>query len=369
MKQNKKIKVGIIGVGQIGKHHLENYKNISDAEVIAASDVNEEELKKVSSNYNIPNYFTDFRKMLEIDEISAVDVCVHNNLHAPLTVETLKAGKHVYCEKPMAGSYRDAKTMLESAKRCKRKLSIQMSTLFSRETRVAETMIREGQLGKIYHARSTGFRRRGRPYVDGYGTSFFVQKKYSGGGTLYDMGVYHIGNVLFLLDNPKVLTISGKTYQETEVDPERKRKGNYDVEELAVAFVRMEKGISVDIIEAWAVHMNGFEGSMIFGNKGGIRLQPFGFFRNAGDLELDSTVNLDGANWRWHSIRKNADCYDSPQQHWIGALQGRVPLLPIAEVALNTMLISEGIYLSERLGREVSAEEVEKNSKSTAVKA
>ena len=54
--------------------------------------------------------------------------------------------------------------------------------------------------------------------------------------------------------------------------------------------------------------------------------------------------------------------YDSSEHHWIAALQGRVELLPSAELALNTMLISEGIYLSERLGREVTADEVRESS-------
>jgi predicted dehydrogenase len=59
--------------------------------------------------------------------------------------------------------------------------------------------------------------------------------------------------------------------------------------------------------------------------------------------------------------------YDSPQQHWVAALQGRVELLPTAEIALNTMLISEGIYLSEKLGREVTPAEVREMSQSTAL--
>lgn len=73
-------------------------------------------------------------------------------------------------------------------------------------------------------------------------------------------------------------------------------------------------------------------------------------------------------DFRWHSLRKNADAYDSPQDHWIAALQGRVKLLPAAEIALNAMLISEGIFISSRLNREVTAEEVDKASKSSAVK-
>ena len=59
--------------------------------------------------------------------------------------------------------------------------------------------------------------------------------------------------------------------------------------------------------------------------------------------------------------------FDSPQHHWIAALQQRVPLIPTAEIALQTMLISEGIYLSDQLGQEVSVDEVEAASQSKSI--
>ena len=71
--------------------------------------------------------------------------------------------------------------------------------------------------------------------------------------------------------------------------------------------------------------------------------------------------------FRVHNVEGVGDEYDSAQHHWVAALQGRVDLLPTAELALNTMLISEGIYLSEQRGCEVSAEEVRESSTSTAV--
>lgn len=364
----KKVRIGIVGVGQIGKYHIANYKKIPDAEIVAIADVNKKELRSVSQTFAIPDIYTDFRKLLNRDDILAVDVCLHNNLHMPVTVSALEAGKNVYCEKPMAGSYCDAKVMMETARRTKKKLSIQLNTLFSNETKVAKILIDEGRLGKIYYARSTGFRRRGRPYVDGYGSPNFVQKKIAAGGALYDMGVYHIANMLYLLGNPRVQRISGKIYQMTDMDSVRKKQSGYDVEELGLGFVRFEEEITMDIIESWAIHLNQFEGSSIAGTKGGVRLAPFSFHTDEGDLEMDTTINMATANWRWHTVRENGDAYDSPQQHWVAVLQGRVKLLPTAEVALNTMLISEGIYLSDKLGREVTVEEVIKLSKSSAVK-
>jgi predicted dehydrogenase len=245
------VRLGIVGVGQIGKHHLQNYAKIPGVEMVALADIDVPEGKRVSEEYKIPNVYTDFRELLRRDDIQAVDVCLHNNLHMPVTVAALEAGKDVYCEKPMAGSYTDAKTMYDAAQALGRKLSIQLSTLYSNETRAAKQLIEDGHLGKVYHARSTGFRRRGRPYVDGYGTSSFVQKSISGGGAFYDMGVYHIAMMLYLLGSPAVQRISGKIYQETDYDMTRPDSHLYNVEELGMGFVKFADNITLDIIESW----------------------------------------------------------------------------------------------------------------------
>lgn len=366
------IRIGIIGVGQIGKHHLETYTALAAAgvnvQLVAAADVNATELANVAAKYKIGATHANFRDLLKRDDIDAVDVCLHNNFHAPMTIAALEAGKHVYCEKPMAGTYIDAKAMYDTARRVGKKLSIQLSTVFSKETKVARKLIEAGKLGKLYHARSTGFRRRGRPFVDGYGTDSFVKKSTAAGGALYDMGVYHISQVLFLLNTPTIERITGMTYQETEMDERRRKSSGFDVEELGVGFVRCAGGLTIDVIESWAIHLDGFEGSSIVGSAGGVRLNPFGYFANMTDVPINATFDLGGADWRWHQLNETEDAYDSPQAHWVAALQGRVPLLPTDQVALNTMLISEGIFLSTRLGREVTTAEVESMSKSTAIK-
>ncbi len=359
------IRVGIIGVGQIGKAHLNNYQKIPGIEVVAIAEMDRAEADRVGELYKIQNVYYSAQEMLKRDDILAVDVCLHNTLHRPATVAALHAGKHVYCEKPMAGAYIDALAMFEAARSTGKMLSIQLNTLFAKETKAAKAIIDEGLLGHIYHARSAGFRRRGRPYVDGYGTSRFVQKEIASGGALYDMGVYHIAAMLYLIGNPRLERVTGKVYQETDMDPERRAKSNYSVEELGVGFARFEGGMTLDLIESWAIHQESLGSSMIAGSKAGLRLEPFGFYRSIGDLDMNATADLSGFDWRLHSLRSNPDAYDSAQQHWAAALQGRVPLLPTAELALNTMLISEGIYLSDRLGREVTADEVCQFSVST----
>lgn len=366
---SKKIKIGFVGVGQIAQAHLRAYRDMKDnIEVVAAADINPAMLKNVAAEFEIKNTYKDYREMLKREDIQAVDVCLHNNLHMPVTVAALKAGKDVYCEKPMAGSYADAQAMLSTARKLRRKLSIQLATLFARETRAASLLIEEGRLGKIYHARSTGFRRQGRPFVDGYGSTTFVKKEIAAGGAFYDVGVYHIAQMLYLMGNPDIVRVSGKTYQETPMNEKRRKISGYNVEELGLGFVRFAGNVSMDIIESWAVFMDQFEGSSLYGNKGGIRMEPFGYFSTMGDMQVDTRINLENASFRWHNVHEIGDGYDSAQHHWIASLQGRVKLLPTAEIALNTMLISEGVYLSEKLGREVTAKEIQAASKSTAVK-
>jgi len=365
---DKTIRVGVIGCGQIGTKHLERYQKIPGAKVVAVCDIIRERADQASKRFGAPYAFKKFRELLAMDEIDAVDVCVHNNLHAPITITSLAAGKHVYCEKPIAGSYADGKAMVDAARRHKRKLSIQLGTLFRMETHAAKRLIDEGHLGRLYYAKSYGFRRRGRPFVDGYGRKEFVQRKMAQGGALFDMGVYHIANILYLLGNPEVKTVSGGTAQEIDMYEDRRKEGPYQVEELGFGFCRLGGGVRMFIEESWAIHQESAPGSVVCGSKGGVRLDPFGYFTTLCDMPMNATLDLKGTHARWHSCGDSRDAYDSPQQHWIAALQGRVELIDTAGVALNTMKISNGIYLSQKLGREVTGAEIARLSKSTAKK-
>jgi len=361
------VKLGIIGVGQIGKRHVKRYAEVPGAEVIAIADIDEPEAHRVAEEHGIRHVFTDFRGLLEIDEIQAVDVCLHNNLHAPVSIAAMEAGVHVYCEKPLAGSFVDAQAMVDASGRTGRKLAMQANTLFAKETKAAQRLIDEGHLGKPYYAKSSYYRRRGRPYVDGYGTADFVNTDTAAGGALFDMGIYHIVQVLYLLGNPEVLTVSGATHQEIPMYEDRRQESGYGVEELGVGFVRLDGGVTFFIEEAWAIHLGGTDGSKIVGPKGGVSLSPFAYHATVADMEMDGTFNLDTAHYRWHKCVEDYDAYDSAQHHWVAALQGRIEMIDTAGLGLAMMRIGEGVYLSQKLGREVTAAEIEEASVSNVV--
>ena len=111
---HRPIRIGLIGAGQRGQQHLENYQLVAGAEIVAVADINEALAQSVAARFKIPHVYTDYRDLLQRDDLEAVDICLHNNLHRPVTVAAMEAGKHVYCEKPMAGSYADAKIMYDT---------------------------------------------------------------------------------------------------------------------------------------------------------------------------------------------------------------------------------------------------------------
>ena len=134
----KELRVAMIGCGDISHRHMRVYANIQKnahligftAKVVAVAEVRPDRLKAWGERYGFDSkdLYTDFHEMLKRDDIDTVDVCVHNNLHCPVSIEVMKAGYDCYCEKPLAASYHDAKLMVDAAKALGRKFHLQMNT-------------------------------------------------------------------------------------------------------------------------------------------------------------------------------------------------------------------------------------------------
>jgi predicted dehydrogenase len=354
------IKVGIIGCGVIARgSHGPDYQKLGDkVEIVAACDIKREKLDSYCETFGIKKRYNTIAELLDDDEIEAVDICLHNNMHAPTAIEAMRRGKDVYGEKPMAGSYADALSMVEAAKTYGRKLHIQLALIYSASSFAAKRLIDAGDLGRIYHMRSTGFRRRGRPFVDGYGEKEFVSSKVAGGGALLDMGVYHISQLLYLTGNKLPRRVVGHTYQELDMDSARKEISGYDVEELITGMIDFDGGLTMDLIESWAMNLDKLEPSGIIGTAGGVRLDPFSYHYTKHDIVFNAVIDEGDLNYRSSTVYPGQNFYRNSQAHWIAALRGECPLLPTAEIALNTQLIQESLYLSARLGRQVTTEEV-----------
>ena len=177
-----KLKIAVIGVGNISESHIGGYLKNENVELYAFCDINEQTLKAKGKKYGITRLYTSLDEMLsDLPEIDAVSVCTWNVAHAECTIKALGAGKHVLCEKPMAMNADEATAMIEASKKSGKKLMIGFVRRFGNDAAIATDFINGGSLGDIYYAKATYLRRNGCP------GGWFADKRYSGGGPLIDL--------------------------------------------------------------------------------------------------------------------------------------------------------------------------------------
>jgi predicted dehydrogenase len=115
VKMERKVKVGIIGCGGIANgKHMPSLSKLKDVEMVAFCDIVEEKAIKAKEQYGVPEakVYTDYKELLKDKDIEVVHVCTPNRSHAPISIDSLHAGKHVMCEKPMAKTAEDARKKL-----------------------------------------------------------------------------------------------------------------------------------------------------------------------------------------------------------------------------------------------------------------
>lgn len=243
------INVGIVGVGGSGSGHLRAFQGLPNCKVVAICDVNRERLLQVQAEHNVPEAFEDHREMLSLRNLDAVAVITPNRFHAPITVDALRAGKHVLVTKPMATNAREAERMVEAAEEAHRILMVHYSHRYMPDVQWLKGRIDAGQLGEIYYT-TARFMRQGIPKIGGW----FTTRAESGGGALIDLGVHLLDLSLWLMGFPEPVCVRGYTYSRFGRRMLAGKPGTFDVEDLARALVGFENGASLLLEAAWACH-------------------------------------------------------------------------------------------------------------------
>ncbi|MEM1211076.1 MAG: Gfo/Idh/MocA family oxidoreductase [Planctomycetota bacterium] len=195
----KIVKYGVIGGGSISQHrHLPEIHNDPNSTVVAIADPVKERVKALAEKYDAQP-FRDHKKLLELDELDAVVVASPNALHAPMTIDALRAGKHVLCEKPMATSRAEAKKMIAEAKKAKKYLMIGMNQRLMSPHVKAKEVLDQGKLGRVLTFETT-FKHPGPDgwSADGAG-SWFFKKGPAAMGVCGDLGIHKADLMRFLL--------------------------------------------------------------------------------------------------------------------------------------------------------------------------
>ncbi|MEM1444094.1 MAG: Gfo/Idh/MocA family oxidoreductase, partial [Verrucomicrobiota bacterium] len=201
------IKVGVIGAGGMAHYHIAGFRQ-AGAEVVAMADVNEEAAKASAEKNEIPNVFGDVAEMLA-SGIDAVSIIVPNKFHAPLAIQALEAGKHVFCEKPPAMSAAEVEEMITARDKAGKFLMFNFNNRARPESREMMKFINDGVVGKINSAQAKWCRRTGIPGFGGW----FTTKELSGGGPVIDL-LHMLDLAMYFMGNPKPSFVIGNTFDD-----------------------------------------------------------------------------------------------------------------------------------------------------------
>ena len=307
----------------------------------------------------------------------------------------MKAGFDCYCEKPAAASYHDAKLMIDCAKQLGRKFHVQMSSLMTPQTRTARDMIARGDLGTTYFVNLEQCVSRRRPGYDlTHYTTDFYSKRMAGHGPSIDLGVYAIGQILYVLGLPELKSVNGFARRGVDIDERLiTNPDGFGVEDICDGFAKFENGIGFHYLTTSAYNYKNYSMTYILGSKGGLEIRDTDM--RGGKLAFPNMVRTDGAEpeLRFYgdaggrNVEVDLKCdengileqrlkpemlyYNDNQIMWLAYRLGILDeetRYNTPEVALNQLLFTDGIFLSEELGREVRAEEIKELSPELFIK-
>ena len=338
----KTVRLGIIGTGGIGNAHLDAARACTGVEVTAVCDLHAGRARNAAKQFGVPNVFEDHRDLLAAEVVDAVTVCTPNNTHMPITLDALKVGKDVLCEKPLAMSAQQARRMVAAAKSGKRVLMAAQSARYSGSSQFVKRLADAGKLGEIYYGKAIWFRRDGIP------RGWFQDKKQSGGGPLIDLGVHAIDLLWWLMGRPRPVSAYGVTFDHLGTTGQGMggwgigfNPGKFSVEDLVGAIVRFEDGRAISVDISWAAHTSDLYWLRLLGTKGGAQVDPeVVIYQTEGGVKHETAA---------HPSEQNA--YAAETQHFADCVRRREEPISPGSQAVVVMEMLDAIRAAAASGR------------------
>ncbi len=278
------MKVAVIGCGSIAnRSHIPAYLKNEKAEIKYFCDIIPERAADAVEKYGCGIAVTDYREVLADPEVEAISVCTPNNVHAQISIDAMRAGKNVLCEKPAARTYTEALEMQKVQHETGKVLNIGVCNRFHNGVKTLKKLIDEGDFGDIFHVYVSFRAFRSIPGLGGD----FTTKSVAGGGALIDWGVHFLDIVMYCCGDPKPLTVTAEAFCKLGKNiPEYvfpgamwagppKPDGIYDVEDSVTALIRTE-GPTITVNGAWAQNVKHDEMFIDFmGDKAGCRINYY----------------------------------------------------------------------------------------------
>lgn len=356
---DKRLRIGIIGCGGIANgKHMPSLQALNCVDMVAFCDIIEQRAIDAAQKYGAEGakVYTDYHELLRDASIDVVHVLTPNRSHADITIDSLHAGKHVMCEKPMAKTAADARRMVEAAKETGKKLTIGYQHRHKPESRYLKSVVERGDLGDIYYAKAFAIRRRGTPTW-----GVFLNEFEQGGGPLIDIGTHSLDLTLYLMNNYKPKMVVGTKYKKL-LNPDCGNPwGGWDVaqhtvEDSAFGFIVMENGSTIILETSWALNTIEpvQEGSVqLCGDKAGAQI------KNGVSINKDEFGRLVDIHpdMKAGGVAFYGGASETPSlteaRAWINAIVNDTDPVVLPEQACVISELLEAIYESAKTGKPV----------------
>ena len=275
--------VAVIGCGRIANAaHLPALSSLDNVRIKYACDIILDKAVAAKEKFpKIENVIEDYKIALADPEVEAVWVLTPNYAHYTISMDALKAGKHVLCEKPITVNYKLSCEMAEEAAKQGKMLNIGVCNRHHKSVEEIARMVEEGEFGNVYHVHCSFRQFRCIPGLGGA----FTTKAQSGGGVLIDWGVHFLDLILYILGGAKLKSVTCNAYNEMAKDMKAYKytnmwaedtadieNGTNDVDDFISGYVRTDKA-NISFTGAWAQNVGVNEMYIDFmGDKGGARL-------------------------------------------------------------------------------------------------
>lgn len=279
----KKTTIAVIGCGRIANNaHFPAFEKMDNIRIKYACDTDEQKANTAKEKFSkVENVITDYHVALNDEEVDCVYVLTPNYAHYTITMDALKAGKHVFCEKPITVNYELSVEMAKEAEKQGKMLQIGVCNRFQKSVEMLKEWNDAGKFGNIYHVYCSFRSFRSIPGLGGD----FTTKSQSGGGVLIDWGIHFLDLILYILGGVKLKTVTCDAYNEMAKDMKSYKytnmwaedtadveNGTNDVDDFITGYIRTDKA-SISFNGAWAQNIDKYEMYIDFmGDKGGARL-------------------------------------------------------------------------------------------------
>lgn len=342
----EKVRIGLIGAGCIGSVHAHSIKSIEEAELSAIVDKRPERAEALAKEYGTEKVYNDYLEMLDQERPDAVVIATPNYLHAKMTIDSLSRGVHVFCEKPMAMNAEEAEKMVMARDRSGKMLMLGMCQRFRNDSKMVRDLVLKGELGNVYFVKISLLRRIGIP---GMG-SWFTTKSLSGGGPLIDLGPHVLDLALWFQAFPKPVSV--KAYTFSKLGTQNKCLGSwgipepggpFDVEDLALALIKLENGGVMYLELSWALYTNEDTFNIILsGDRAGASLMPPLKFSEVEGKWVETKIECP----------EEANVYLEEMRHFVECIRNNIRPGPLPEHGLLVMKVIDATYRSANSGKE-----------------